>query len=190
MRVKSILFAALLTAVTTPLFASNSVAATLERRDIDASRSKAQFSVAHIYVETVTGTVPIVSGSVELAPGSSVPTTVTAVLDPTRIKTGEDDRDGALQAPDWFDTKQFPTWTFASTKVTPAGNNTFTVDGLLTIHGVAVPEKLDVTTSGDAQHPVYNAVGHIDRHAFGMAKSRLDPIVGNDITITLLVQLK
>ena len=38
-------------------------------REIDASASKATFSVQHAFVEHVTGTVPIASGSVVLLPG-------------------------------------------------------------------------------------------------------------------------
>lgn len=159
-------------------------------RDIDAAKSRAQFSVEHIYVETVTGTVPVLAGTVDLAPGSLIPSSVSATLDPTKIKTGEDDRDGALQSPDWFDTKKFPTWSFASTKVVPKSTREFELDGLVTIHGVAVPERFDAVVSGDAAHPVYRATGTIDRHAFGMAKTRLDPIVGGEVSVTLLVALK
>jgi len=162
----------------------------IQRREIDPRKSKAQFSVAHVFVETVTGSVPVVSGTLVLTPGSVVPASISAVLDPTRIKTGEEDRDGALQTADWFDTKRFPTWTFASTKITPGTSGSFQADGLLTIHGVAVPEHLDVTTSGDPSHPIYHATGHVDRHAFGMAKTRLDPVIGGDVQVDLSVQVK
>lgn len=179
---------ALLALVFTPsLFAR---AADSEHRRIDAEKSRAQFSVEHIYVETVTGTVPIIQGTVDLAPGAMVPSNVSATLDPTKIKTGEDDRDGALQAPDWFDTKAFPTWSFTSTKIVPKSSREFELDGVVTIHGVAVPERFNAVVSGDAAHPAYRATGTIDRHAFGMAKTRLDPIVGGEVSVTLLIALK
>ena len=161
-----------------------------DMRSIDLAKSQAKFSVQHIFVETVTGTVPISSGSVELATGSSVPVSIKAKLDPSRIKTGEDDRDGALQTSDWFDTKKFPAWTFVSSKITPGAGGAFGVDGMLTIHGVSVAEHLDVTTTGDTTHPAYNAVGHIDRHAFGFAVTRLDPVIGNPVAIDLHIELK
>ncbi|TAM75403.1 YceI family protein [bacterium] len=162
----------------------------VQHRDLDAGRCKAQFSVAHVFVEHVTGSLPVVSGSAELAEGSSTLASVSAVLDATRLKTGDDDRDGVLATPDWFDTKRYPTWTFVSTFVTPGSNGRFGVEGLLTLHGVAQPVHLDVVTSGDAAHPVYQATVHIDRHAYGMKVTRLDPAVGNDVTVTLLVHLK
>jgi polyisoprenoid-binding protein YceI len=159
-------------------------------REIDPAASKATFSVQHVYVEHVTGTVPIVRGSVTLAPDSAIPQSVSAVLDPSKIKTGEDDRDGVLQTADWFDVKQYPTWTFASTKITPTSAGAFTMEGLLTIHGVSRPEHLDVTIGGTPAHPVYRATGTIDRHAFGMTVTRLDPVIGNPVEITIDASLK
>ena len=161
-----------------------------DQRDIDVAKSSAQFSIQHIFVDRVTGTVPILSGMAVMAAGSPAPTSVSAVLDATRIKTSEPDRDSSLESSDYFDVKLFPTWTFASTKIVPSGPQAFTMDGNLTLHGVTQPEHLDVTIHGDPAHPVYHAVAHIDRHAFGMKGARLDPVIGNDADITLDITLK
>jgi polyisoprenoid-binding protein YceI len=160
-----------------------------ERHAIDAAKSKAQFSIQHIFVERVTGTIPILSGTVTLAPGSLVPTAVDAVLDPAHVDSGDRDRDASLRSGDYFDTQQFPTWTFTSSKVTSTGPAAFGMDGTLTIHGVAQPEHLDVTVTGDPKEPVYHAAGHIDRHAFGMKGARLDPVIGKTADVTLTIVL-
>ena len=157
---------------------------------IDAAKSKATFSVQHIFVERVTGSLAILSGTVMRAPNTVVPDSVTAVLDATKIATGEPDRDASLQSPDFFDTKKFPTWTFVSTKITPQGATAFGIDGTLTMHGVTQPQHLDVIAHGDAAHPTYHAVAHIDRHAFGMAITRLDPTIGNTVEVTLDIVLR
>src|SRR5215469_9096448 len=91
--------------------------ASTTERAIDPAHSSARFSVAHIWVERVTGTLPIIRGSVTLPPDSLVPTAVAAVLDATQIDTGVADRDRSLESPDFFDAKQFPHWTFISTKI-------------------------------------------------------------------------
>ncbi len=161
-----------------------------ETRSIDPLKSKAQFSIAHIFVEHVTGRVPIVSGEVNLSPGSAIPLAVTAVLDPARIDSGDPDRDKSLESPDYFDVAKFPTWTFASTKIVPAGPAAFGMDGTLTIHGVSQAEHLDVSVSGDAAHPLYHASGHIDRQVFGMKGTRLDPAIGKVADVTLDIVLK
>jgi polyisoprenoid-binding protein YceI len=159
-------------------------------RAIDPARSKATFGIQHIFVERVTGTVPVLSGTVVLSAGSSIPVEVSAVLDAAHVDSGDKDRDGALTGPDYFDTAKFPAWTFASTKIAPAGPAAFGMDGLLTIHGVAQPEHLEVTVGGDAARPTYHATGHIDRHAFGMKGARLDPVIGKIADITLDIALR
>jgi polyisoprenoid-binding protein YceI len=159
------------------------------QRTIDANKSTAQFSISHIWVERVTGRVPILSGSVTLDPGALIPTRVSAVLDATRLATGEPDRDRSLESPDFFDAKKFPTWTFVSTRIAPNSSHSFELDGDLTIHGVTRPERLTVTARGDAADPIYHATAQIDRHAFGMAVTRLDPTIGGIADITLDVVL-
>lgn len=159
-------------------------------RVIDTTRSKAQFSVRHIWVEHVTGTVPILRGSVTLAPNSLIPIAASAVLDATQIATGEPDRDRSLESPDFFDAQKFPQWTFTSTTIVARGSNAFEMDGNLTIHGVTRSERLHVAVSGTPESPMYHATGQIDRHAFGMATTRLDPTIGSVADITLDAALR
>jgi polyisoprenoid-binding protein YceI len=159
-------------------------------RAIDSAKSSAQFSVAHIWVEDVTGTVPILGGSVTLLPGSLIPQVANAVLDATRITTGEPDRDRSLESPDFFDAAQFPRWTFTSTRIVPKGPASFEMDGDLTMHGVTQSERVDVTANGDPLHPEYRAKAQIDRHAFGMLRTRLDPTIGSTVDITLDIVLE
>ncbi len=177
-------------AIATLALVSTLAASAPAPRAIDTARSSAQFSVQHIWVERVKGTVPIVTGSVVLGPGSLIPISASAVLDATRIATDEPDRDRALESPDFFDAKKFPTWTFLSTKIVPRGPSAFEMDGNLTIHGVTQPEQLNVTISGSTTNPSYHANGQIDRHAFGMTRTRLDPTIGGTADITLDVTLK
>lgn len=157
---------------------------------IDPLKSSAQFSIQHIFVDRVTGTIPIVSGTVTLAPGSAIPLAVTATLEPGRMNTGDRDRDASLESSDYFDTKQFPTWTYTSTKITPTGPARFAMDGSLTMHGVTQPVALDVSVSGDASHPVYHAVAHVDRRLWEMKGTRLDPVIGTVADVTLNIALK
>ena len=110
-------------------------------------------------------------------------------LDAAHVDSGDRDRDASLESSDYFDTQKFPEWTFASTKITPTGPAAFGLDGTLTIHGVAQPEHLDVTVTGDAKSPQYHATGRIDRHAFGMKGARLDPVIGKDADVTLDIVL-
>ncbi len=164
--------------------------ASIITRPIDVSRSSAHFSVEHIWVDRVTGSVPIENGRVTLEPGSPFPLSVSATLSCAGLKTDDPDRDASLRSSDFFDAARFPTWTFASTRIVPTGAQSFEMDGLLTIHGAAQPERLDVTVTGAPQQPAYHAIGKIDRTVFGMQKTRLDPVIGNPVDITLDVTLQ
>lgn len=155
---------------------------------IDPAQSTATFSVQHIFVDRVEGKVPIQRGTVTVPDGSFVPTHVSAVLDATKLKTDDDDRDGVLQTSDWFDTKSFPTWTFESTQITPTAEG-FIMTGMLTIHGVTREEVLNVAASETRAGRLYHATGKVDRHAFGLKRTQLDPAIGSFVDITLDIRL-
>lgn len=159
-------------------------------RPIDVAASKARFTVSHVFVESVSGTIAIRSGTVTVAQGSLIPLAATAVLDPSTVNTGDRDRDADLRGPDFFDVAKFPALTFTSTKIVPHGAAAFGMDGTIVIHGVSQPQHLDVTASGTPESPHYHAVGKIDRHAFGMAITRLDPAIGGTVNVTLDIALK
>ena len=57
-------------------------------------------------------------------------------------------KNGKLKGKDFFDIENYPEITFVSTKIVPAGHETYEVDGNFTIRGVSNPEKLTLTVSG------------------------------------------
>jgi len=172
------------------IIAQPNLAAASTDRAVDTATSKVGFSISHVFVERVNGTVPIASGSVSFASDSPIPASIAVTLDATKVSTGDPDQTGCIQSPDYFDVKKFPMWTFTSTKITPKGAASFGIDGTFTMHGVAQPEHFDVTIQNLGGHQVYHAVGQIDRHVFGMKGSRLDPAIGGIADITMDVVLK
>ena len=159
-------------------------------RAIDPGKSRAQFSVSHIWVEHVTGTIPIVEGSVTLAPGSLVPTAATATFDPAKVSTGEPDRDRSLASPDFFDARKYPHWTFTSTSIAAKGSDAFDNGrrhNHSRRHATGSPRR-DRARDGRASR--ISRQGEIDRHAFGMARTRLDPTIGATVDLTIDVTLK
>jgi polyisoprenoid-binding protein YceI len=159
-------------------------------RSIDTSASKVGFSISHVFVERVNGTVPVENGTASFASDSQIPSSISVTLDATKVSTGDPDQTGCIQSPDYFDVKKFPAWTFTSTKITPHSPTSFGIDGTLTMHGVPQPEHFDVTIQSAGSRQVYHVVGEIDRHMFGMKGSRLDPAIGGIANITMDVVLK
>ncbi|MDO8106489.1 YceI family protein [Isoptericola sp. b441] len=139
---------------------------------IETSHSHASFAVRHAGISKVRGSVAIVEGTVLLTEdvtGSSV----SATLDPATIDTRDAKRDGHLRSADFFDTEQFPTWTFTSTSVEEGGSGLL-VHGDLTLHGVTRRATLDVELNGAATDPFgtsrvgFSATTRINRKDFGL----------------------
>ena len=181
---------ALLLVCTSAAGAADTVGLADQTVPLDVKASRATFTIQHLLIDKVQGSVPIVSASVTLGPDGVTPASVDATLDPNHINTGDEDRDGNLTGTDWFDTKKFPVWTFKSDHVTANGDGTYNVAGMLTIHGVSVPVTLATSVARKGPHPLYHATTTVDRHAFGMAITRTDGLVGKDVSIVIDVQAK
>ncbi len=69
------------------------------------------------------------------------------------IDTRDETRDGHLRSADFFDADNHPTLRYRSTKVTPAGERRWNVEGELTVRGVTRPVPLEVTFEGGAKDP-------------------------------------
>jgi polyisoprenoid-binding protein YceI len=81
-----------------------------------------------------------------------------------------------LLSEQWLNAKQFPVIEFKSTKVEVTSENSMTVTGDLTLHGVSKPVALDVKFNGGyAGHPMdpnarigFSAAGSFKRSDFGI----------------------
>jgi polyisoprenoid-binding protein YceI len=166
---------------------------------LDPPHSNVQFSVRHMMLSNVRGEFTKVSGTVEGDPGAPAAATISATIDAASINTREPKRDEHLKSADFLDVAKFPTITFKSKRIEPAGSGKFKVTGDLTLHGVTKEVVLDVS---DLTPPVKDPMGKtragatastkIDRKDFGINWSKaMDNgglVVGNDIAITIDVE--
>ena len=65
-------------------------------------------------------------------------------MDAATVSTREPQRDSHLKSRDFLDVNRYPTITFRSTNVAPAGEHGYDVTGDLTIRGVTRPVTLEV----------------------------------------------
>jgi polyisoprenoid-binding protein YceI len=142
---------------------------------LDRDHSVAGFTIKHLLLSRVHGTMKIVSVDMSLRPDSAVPLTVDAVIDPGSVNTSERDRDRDLRSAEWFDVERFPTIHFVSSRVDPAPKaNQFRVTGTLTMHGVSRDVTLDVTAAAAKRddrglaHHDFTATTNFDRRDFGL----------------------
>ena len=111
---------------------------------IDPQHSTAQFVVRHMMITNVRGGFSGVQGSVTWDPANPGASSAEATITVANINTNEPDRDKHLQSADFLDVEKYPTITFKSTKVEPAGDGEVKLTGDLTIHGVTKPVVLKV----------------------------------------------
>ena len=140
---------------------------------IDVSHSTVEFVVRHLMISKVRGRFGSYSGTVTVAdrPEDS---SVEVSIDAASISTNDEQRDGHLRSPDFFDAETFPALTFRSTSVESAKGGHWKVTGDLTVRDVTRPVVLDVEFDGAQTDPWggarlgFSASTEIDREDWGL----------------------
>jgi len=167
---------------------------------IDPAHTSAQFKVRHMMIANVKGEFDKVSGTVNYDPANPGASSVEASIDVASVSTRDEQRDAHLKSADFFDVEKFPAITFKSKKVAVTGNDSFTVVGDLTIHGVTKEVDLKVEElTEETKDPWGNlrrgasAQTRINRKDFGMTfNMALDTggfMVGDVVDLTIDVEL-
>ena len=160
---------------------------------IDPNHSASQFSVKHLGISTVRGVFQKTTGTVIYDVADSSKTQIDATIDATSVDTRVEMRDKDLRSPNFLDVAKYPTITFKSTHVEPAGAGRMKVTGDLTIHGVTKQVVLDVdgpsapVTAMGGQRMGAEATITINRKDFGV--NGAPGAVGDEIQIVLDVEM-
>jgi len=157
----------------------------------DKAHSEVDFSILHLSLSKVHGRFGNIGGSIVMNDADITKSTVNVTIDVTTVNTGVDGRDNDLKSDHFFDVAQFPTATFVSTSVAKSGGG-LTVTGNLTLHGVTKPVTLSVEgPTGPVQgmdkkqHAGFSATTTISRTAFGIASKYPSTVVGDEIQLTI-----
>jgi polyisoprenoid-binding protein YceI len=117
---------------------------------IDPAHSQIQFSVKHLGISTVRGTFDQFSGAIIEENGQAQ--SVTVDIDVASLDTGNEQRDGHLRSPDFFDVENHPKASFTLTRFERAGDDV-TAMGDLTIRGTTKTVTLKGEIGGPATDP-------------------------------------
>ena len=145
---------------------------------LDASHSHVGFSVRHAMVSRTKGQFAEVTGTVHIAE-NPVESWVEVDIPVASIDTRDETRDGHLRSADFLDAENHPSLHYRSTKVTPADDRRWNVEGELTVRGVTKPVALEVTFEGGAKDPWGNsrigftAHAEVNREDFGLTWNQL-----------------
>ncbi len=168
--------------------------------NINPDHSSIQFQVRYMTVVNVKGSFDKFQGTVQLDEKNPAKSSVNVSIDSTSINTGVEKRDEHLKTDDFFDCPKYPTITFISKKVTPAGKGKLKVIGDLTLLGLTKEVVLEVDgPTPEIKDPWGNirrgatARTKIDRQDFGMTWNKvLDTggiMIGNQINVIMEVEL-
>jgi polyisoprenoid-binding protein YceI len=136
----------------------------------DPSHSSVEFSIRHMGLATVRGRAAEFSATLD---ASGEKPLLEGTIEAARITTHDEQRDGHLGSPDFFDAERHPRISFRSTALDLDGEHG-TLTGELTIKGITRPIQLDVVLTGAGEDPWGNQRvgidldGVIDRRQFGI----------------------
>lgn len=178
--------AALAAALATPAFAAPATYA------IDPTHTYPRFSYSHLGLSTQLSRFNKTTGTVVLDTAART-ASVDIVIDMTSVDTGYATFNEHIQSPDFFDTAQFPTATFKSTRVDFDGDKPAAIHGDLTIKGITRPVTLTVSNFVSMLHPMLkkDAIGAdasvvVKRSDFNAGKYA--PAVSDEVTIDIALE--
>jgi polyisoprenoid-binding protein YceI len=164
---------------------------------IDAVHSNVTFKIRHLISKTG-GEFNDFSGTIVADFENLDNSSVEFVIDSASIDTRNEDRDKHLRSPDFFDVEKYPEITFKSTKITKITDNTYAVNGTLTMHGISKDVILEVEHLGEmtamgGTRAGYELATTLNRKDFDVVWNRtLDNgglVLGDDVEIEIHLEV-
>ncbi len=154
--------------------------------EIDPVHSSIIFKVKHAGVSSFFGRFNKVTGTIVLNEEKPGDSTVEVTIPIESIDTNNSGRNDHLKSPDFFNAKEFPEITFASTVIKKDGDKRWKLEGEMTMHGVTQPVSAVVELGGTGEMRGTKIAGFetsfkFKRSDFGM-KGMLDTL-GDEITV-------
>src|SRR3989344_2093668 len=141
---------------------------------IDPTHSEVAFKVKHLMISTVTGNFHQFDATVESQKEDFSDAKIGFEADINSISTNNEQRDGHLKSPDFFDALNHPKMKFESTTFTHKNGSSYILEGNLSLRGVSKAIKLDVEYAGKMVDPYgsekhgFEIAGKINRKDFGL----------------------
>jgi polyisoprenoid-binding protein YceI len=175
------------------------LAASADTWQIDPVHTTVEFTVRHMMISNVRGLFTKVAGTITAKDNDPASVKVEATIDTSSIDTRSADRDADLKSANFLDVAKYPTMTFRSKKIEPAGTGKWKMIGDLTLHGVTKEVTLDVQgPTAPIKDPWGNtragasATTKINRKDFGLAWSKVleagGAVVGDEVTVSIDVE--
>ncbi len=163
---------------------------------LDKKHASLLFKIDHLSYSLFVGRFEIFDASLDFDEADPANSSIEAVIDVASLDIANDAFAETLTGPDWFDAEQFPQARFRSTAIEITGDNTGTMTGDLTLHGVTVPTTLAVVFNGGARDYLrgggyfvgFSAKGRVNRSDFGV--DRFSGVLADAVDIEIEAEFK
>ncbi len=140
----------------------------------DPYHTQVEFAAKHLGMMTVRGHFAEITATGNIYPDNPQTSSVEVTMQTASIRTHNEARDNDLRSSNFLQVDAYPTITFKSTKIEPAGKDRYTMTGDLTIKGNTHPVTFSVLKYGEFNDPRmghrigYSAESKINRREFGL----------------------
>jgi polyisoprenoid-binding protein YceI len=162
--------------------------------NVDPTHSNVGFEVRHMGIATVRGSFHGFEGKVDASGDAAV---LEGSVDVDTVDTNEENRDGHLKGPEFFDAAEHPQITFTSQGTEVDGDGQIRLNGEITIKGTTKPIELAGTVAEGGEDPWGNQriglelEGTIDRREFDLKWNQTLPngnlLVSNEVKLLVSV---
>lgn len=166
---------------------------------LDPTHSEVTFKVKHMMISNVTGNFTKFNVNAETEADDFSKSKISFTADVNSINTNNEQRDGHLKSPDFFDTEKYPQLKFESSQLEKKSDDEYALHGNLTIRDVTKPVNLKVDFGGIAKDPYGNVKagftleGKINRKDFGLTWNAATEagglLVGEDLKVHAEIQM-
>lgn len=125
------------------------------------------------------------TAQVSFDPAKPTAGTAQFTVDVASYDLGDKEYNTQVAGADWFDAKRYPSATFVSSAIAPAGGNKYTVSGKLTIKGKTQNVSIPVTVTQQVGTQVFDGALPIKRLQFdiGTGEWKDTSVVADEVTI-------
>ncbi|MDR5812383.1 MULTISPECIES: YceI family protein [unclassified Caballeronia] len=125
------------------------------------------------------------SAQIAFDPAKPTAGTANITIDTGSYDLGDDDYNKQVRGAEWFDAGKYPTATFVSSAIAPAGGNKYNVTGKITIKGKSQTVTVPVTVTQQGATETFDGALPIKRTQFdiGTGEWKDTSIVADDVVI-------
>lgn len=166
---------------------------------IDQAHSEITFKVKHLMISNVKGNFAKFEGTLQSDESNFNNANINFSMDASSITTGDAQRDTHLKSGDFFDAEKHPSISFKSENFSKTGDDTYALNGQLTMKGISKPVKLIAEFGGMMKDPWgqekagFTLSGKINRKDWGLnwntALETGGVLVSEEVKIAAEIQL-